>query len=69
MKNVKGRSKQRPALRIIKRMVKHSKTYEELQDLWELAMELLTNDERPIFYICVFCAYQWSLPKERELYV
>ncbi len=55
--------KERTALRMLKRLVVHAKSIGELQELWEIHMELLDNDERHNWLICVFVEYQYSLPK------
>lgn len=57
--------KYRPVLRMLKRMLEHAKTREELDYLWSLALDLLSREELRVWLIRVKIEYQFSLPSER----
>ena len=65
MEKVLRLEKKRPVLRMLIRFIEHSKSYEEIEELWLIQHKLLSVDERVSWYIYVFTEYKWSLPHER----
>jgi hypothetical protein len=63
MKAYRG-EKKRPVLRILLRLLEHCQTLEEIEYLWQLQLQLLTNKESKTWYIFVYTAYKYSLQSE-----
>ncbi len=59
--------KDRPALRMIKRLVYHISSKDELQELWDVSLRILSYEERHIFLITVLVKFQSQLPNILEL--
>jgi hypothetical protein len=58
-------NERRPALRMLMRLVEHAKTNEEIEELWRIALILLSHAELRHWYIRVAVEYKYSLKTER----
>lgn len=52
-------------LKMFERLLWHTNTCEELQYLWDIALDILSFDDRRGFLICVLTKCQYLLPTER----
>lgn len=58
--------RKKPVERMLRRIFKHCKTFEEIQEIWNIQLVLLDGYERKSFYIFVFNEYQFLFKSEKS---